>query len=66
MTRSPSAGMDRWPTGNRAFLNESAFAVGETLAPCHCEARSAEAIPCLPSALRLVRQGFASALRASQ
>jgi len=33
---------------------------------CHCEARSAEAIPCLTSVPRLVMQGIASALRASQ
>ena len=33
---------------------------------CHCEARSAEAIPCLTSRVTLVRQGIASALRASQ
>jgi hypothetical protein len=34
--------------------------------PCHCEARSAEAISCLTSRGTLVRQGIASALRASQ
>jgi hypothetical protein len=33
---------------------------------CHCEARSAEAISCLTSVPRLVRQEIASALRASQ
>ena len=33
---------------------------------CHCEARCAEAIPCLTSRGTLVRQGIASALRASQ
>ena len=37
------------------------------LAPtCHCEARSAEAIPCLTNRGTLVRQEIASALRASQ
>jgi hypothetical protein len=34
--------------------------------PCHCEARSDEAIPCLTSRGTLVRQEIASALRASQ
>ena len=29
---------------------------------CHCEAHSAEAIPCLTSVLRLARQEIASAL----
>jgi len=33
---------------------------------CHCEKRSDEAIPCLTSAPRLVRQGIASSLRFSQ
>ena len=33
---------------------------------CHCEARSAEAIPRLTSRGTLVRRGIASALRASQ
>jgi hypothetical protein len=33
---------------------------------CHCEARSAEAIPCLTNCRQLVTQGIASALRASQ
>ena len=33
---------------------------------CHCEERSDEAIPCLTSVPRLVRQGIASSLRSSQ
>ena len=43
------------------------FAVRGIAGPtCHCEARSAEAISCLTSRVTLVRQGIASALRASQ
>ncbi len=34
--------------------------------PCHCEARSAEAIPCVTSRGTLVTQGIASTLRGSQ
>ena len=33
---------------------------------CHCEARSDEAIPCVTSVPRLVKQGIASSLRTSQ
>jgi hypothetical protein len=42
---------------------QSAFTVSEN---CHCEARSAEAIPCLTNRGTLVRQEIASALGASQ
>jgi len=34
--------------------------------PCHCETRSAEAIPCLTNRRQFIRQGIASTLRASQ
>jgi hypothetical protein len=47
--------------------DQSVFTVsGKPSQPCHCEARSAEAISCLTSLGALVRQEIASALRASQ
>ncbi len=48
-------------------ISSSIFTVsGIAGTTCHCEERSDEAIPCLTSVPRLVRQGIASSLRFSQ
>jgi hypothetical protein len=53
-------------TGKAASI-ESIFTMsGIAGTNCHCEARRGEAIPCVTSVPRLVTQGIASSLRASQ
>jgi hypothetical protein len=49
-----------------AGLHRKVRRIAQQRTTCHCEARSAEAIPGLTSRDTLVRQGIASSLRASQ